>query len=419
MMTQAFYTGVSGLKSNQSAIDVVSDNIANVSTVGFRGSEYEFSSIYESMVNQTANENVVNSSVGIGSLLQATPMTEAQGSLTLSDRSTDLAINGDGWFGVQGEYDPIYTRSGNFTFDANSDLVTMDGYYVLGTMGGNIKDGVLTHQIDSLALGEVGAQEKMQFPKSLSYPPEPTTVVKFSGNVGVESETRTMGAGIVDVENNKNTLKLVFNKLETQTPPGVQWGVTATTESLDGSIIYDTQEGVANFNDAGLLISTTLTTIDNNGSEVTIDLGEDWEGVVAMDNLEITSSSTADGTIGGDLEGYEVNINGEVIAAFTNGMQSSVGKIAVYHFQNDQGLERLSGTNFQESSNSGEPIFYKDADGQNVVGTQITNFKLEASNVDMTHGMTELIILQRSFDANSKSVTTADEMMRKALEMDA
>ena len=136
-------------------------------------------------------------------------------------------------------------------------------------------------------------------------------------------------------------------------------------------------------------------------------------GITAL----ITSSSTANGTMGGELEGYEININGEVIAAFTNGMQSSVGKIAVYHFQNDQGLERLSGVNFQESSNSGKPIFYKDANGQNVLGTQITNFKLEASNVDITYGMTELIILQRSFDANSKSVTTADEMMKKALEM--
>ena len=419
MMTQAFYTGLSGLKTNQSAIDVVSDNIANVSTVGFRASEYEFSSIFESMVNQTANESVVNSSIGIGSLLQATPMKESQGSLTLSDKNTDLAINGDGWFGVQGEYDPIYTRNGSFTFDVNSDLVTMDGYHVLGTMGGNIDGDSLTHQIDSVPLGEVGTQEKMQFPKSLQYPPEPTTTVSFSGNIGLEDETRTMGAGIVDEENNKNTLKLVFNKAEMQTPPGVQWNVTATTESLDGLTIYDTQEGIANFDDAGLLTSSTLTTINNNGSDISIDLGEGFAGIVAMDNLEISSSSVADGTIGGDLEGYEINVDGEVIAAFTNGMQSSVGRIAVYHFQNNQGLERLNGTNFQESSNSGEPIFYTDVNGENILGSDITNFKLESSNVDMTYGMTELIILQRSFDANSKSVTTADEMMKKALEMDA
>ncbi|MCD6172764.1 MAG: flagellar hook protein FlgE, partial [Sulfurimonas sp.] len=120
-----------------------------------------------------------------------------------------------------------------------------------------------------------------------------------------------------------------------------------------------------------------------------------------------------------DLEGYAINKNAEIIATFTNGIQSIVGKIAIYHFQNDQGLERLNGTKFAQGSNSGEAIFYKDATGQNIIGSDIVNFKLEGSNIDITYGMTELIILQRSFDANSKSITTADEMMQKALNMDA
>ena len=121
----------------------------------------------------------------------------------------------------------------------------------------------------------------------------------------------------------------------------------------------------------------------------------------------------------GFLVGYAINRNAEVIATFSNGLQSSVGKVAVYHFQNDQGLLRESGARFSVSNNSGEPLFFKDADGNNILGTNITNYQLENSNVRMEVALTELIILQRTYDSNSKSITTADEMMQKALNMDA
>jgi len=91
----------------------------------------------------------------------------------------------------------------------------------------------------------------------------------------------------------------------------------------------------------------------------------------------------------------------------------------VYHFQNDQGLTRISGTRFTQSPNSGDAIFYKDAAGKNIIGTNLTNYKLEGSNIEMTYGITELIIMQRAYDANSKSITTSDQMMQKALSMDA
>jgi flagellar hook protein FlgE len=419
MMTQAFYTGLSGLKSNSYAIDVVSDNLANISTVGFRSSEYEFASLFETNINTSSTSSSVDSSVGVGSRVYATSFVEDQGQILSSDRNTDLAIHGDGWFGIQEANDIVYTRDGTFNFDANNDLVSLDGFHVLGTMGGNINGETLVKKIDEVPLSDIEKQEKLRFPKYLVYPQEATTTAKFIGNIGAEDEIQTMGAGVVDPENNKNSLKLVFTQLETQTPPGTQWSVVATTESLDGLTIYDTKEGLVNFDGYGALISTTLSTIDNNGAPINIDLGSGYDGVISTNNTDITSSSIADGTIGGDLNGYSINMNGEVIATFTNGMQSSVCKIAVYHFQNDQGLERLNGSKFRESSNSGEPIFYKDSNGKNIIGVEISNFKLESSNVDMTYGLTELIILQRSYDANSKSVTTADEMMQKALNMSA
>ena len=417
-MTQAFYTGLSGLKSQQQAIDVVTDNLANTSTVGFRGYSSEFSSMFEEMLGTDAAASSVNSSIGVGTKLNTIAMDESRGVFQLTERSTDLAILGDGWFGIQGESDPFYTRDGSFTFDESRDLVTHDGYYVLGTMGSNIENGVLTEQLASIPLGEVATQQKLRFPTTLSYPSTPTTEATFGGNLSLlEGETAlTISAGVINSQDVKNNLRLEFTKVDPQVAPGSQWNVKATTETLDGETIYDTQNGVVNFNERGALISSTLTSIDNQGTTVSIDLGTDYDGIISAGGI-FSSSSSSNGTPSGDLLGYDINKNGEVLATFSNGAQSSVGTIAVYHFANDRGLERANGARFSQSSNSGAATFSKDANGNSILGTDITNFKLEGSNVRMEVGLTDLIIMQRSYDANSKSITTADEMLQKALDM--
>lgn len=419
MMTQAFYTGLSGLKSNQTAIDATSDNIANASTVGYRSYDVEFSSMFEDALTTSGNSTSVDSGVGIGTSIQTAATNLESGALALTSRSTDLAINGDGWFGVQGSGEPMYTRAGNFTFDVNNDLVTPEGYYVLGTLGGNIDGEVLTKQIDDIPLGNVNEQKKLRFPKTLQYPAEPTTNTSFLMNLGVENEVQTISAGIVDVNGEKNELKLTFTQSAVQNPPGISWDVVATTQSLDGETIFSTQNGVVNFDSSGALISSTLNGINHKGVNIAIDLGSGYGGVISSNTPSTSGSSVADGTIGGDLIGYDINRNAEVIATFSNGMQSSVGKIAVYHFQNDQGLSRLDGSKFVQSSNSGEPLFFQDAQGNNILGTEVMNFRVENSNVRMEVALSELIILQRSYDSNSKVITTADQMLQKAIDMDA
>ncbi|QSZ40620.1 flagellar hook-basal body complex protein [Sulfurimonas aquatica] len=420
MMTQAFYTGLSGLRNMSTGIDIVSDNMSNNSTVGYRGYGVEFSNLFEEAVNQVATSSSVDSSIGVGVKVNATPMLEKNGELLLSDRSTDLAIDGDGWFGIEGGADTIYTRAGSFTFDANNDLVTEDGFHVLGTMANNIQDNTLTEVINTMSLGNVATQEGLRFPKTLSYPPQPTLNSSFYGNIGISDEfPSTISATVIDAQNNRNELKLTFTKAVDQNQLGTRWDVQAVTQRLDGLVTYDTQNGTVEFDSSGALVSSSLTSIDNNGTAVNMDLGSEFSGVVSSNVPQTTGSSSSDGLIGGDLLGYSININSEVIATFSNGEQSSVGKIAVYHFQNDQGLERISGSRFQESSNSGVALFSTDGNGNNILGATVHNFKLESSNYNNTAGLTELIILQRSYDANSKSITTADQMMQKALDMDA
>lgn len=415
-MIQAFYTGINGIKTHQQAIDVVSDNLANISTVGFRSYSAEFSSMFEEALNTPSNLSSLDSGVGLGSKINMVSMNEKAGSYMLTERSTDLAILGDGWFGIELEDTTLYTRDGSFTFDANRDLVTNDGLYVLGTMGTNISNGVLTQQVSSTPLSGASSQERLKFPNTLEFPAEPTTEAMFYGNLGTEDVVRVISAEAVDAQSNKNSIRLEFRRSVPQVEPGSQWDVVATAQSLDGTTIYDTEAGVVSFDEAGALISSTLSSISNNGSTVSLNLGSAYAGVSSTSN-EFYASSSSNGIEAGELMGYEINQNAEVIATFTNGLQSSVGAIAVYHFTNDKGLERYSGSRFAESANSGKPLFYTDENGQYITGTDIANFKLESSNVEMEVGMTELIILQRSYDANSKSITTADEMLQKALNM--
>ena len=416
MMIQAFYSGVSGLRTNQFAIDTTADNLANASTVGFRSYSAEFSSLFETTLNTTSK--LSSDSVGVGARASGTTMNMQSGSFLLSDKSTDLAIDGDGWFGVQGDGAPLYTRDGAFTFDENRDLITTDGFHVLGTMGENISGETLTSVVVETKLGPVGSQENLSFPDNLTMPPTATTTATFSGNLGVIDEPRSISAGVVDANGTKNNLRLEFTKSALQTPPGIQWDVTAQTTSLDGTTVYDTKTGSLEFDAGGSLLLSSIAPIDNNGTSVAINLGSGYTGVTAI-NSPASGSSSADGLQAGDLLGYEINQNAEIIATFTNGYQSSVGKIALFHFQNDQGLTKISGSRFQESVNSGKPIYFTDSSGNETNGSLVRSYQLESSNVSYAAGLTELIVFQRAYDANSKSITTADQMMQKALQMDA
>lgn len=228
MMIQAFYTGINGIKSHQTSIDVIADNLANTSTLGFRGYTAEFSSLFEKSLSTTAD---INAGIGLGSRVNAITMNDSVGTLQLSERSTDMAIMGDGWFGIQGEGSPLYTRDGSFTFDRERDLVTADGYYVLGTMGKNINNGVLSEQLAEIPLANVSEQQKLRFPDKLTYPVEPTSEAKFFGNLGVTDNIRVISAKAIDSQSNTNSIRLEFKKSNPQTSPGVQRDVTATAQS--------------------------------------------------------------------------------------------------------------------------------------------------------------------------------------------
>ena len=433
-MTQGYYSGISGIQSMQYGLDIVSDNLANSSTTGYKSAIAEFSDIFSQTLSSSGASTPTTNDIGLGVKLQATTTQFQQGDMILSDRFNDLALEGNGWFGVISKNQNYYTRDGHFSFDTyqkvNGDvnssaarLVTADGMYVSGTMLSNYSydaaagSYILNTTTNSVDLNGVDKQGILEFPTQLTLPAVPTSTTNFYGNLGVDNEPRTMSADAISDKNDHNRVKLVFTQSAIQPQTGTSWDITSTVTSNDGQITYDTQQGQAIFGASGLLLSSTLPTMNNDGTPVTVNLGSAYGGVIASSAVSVSASSQSDGTPKGILNKYSINEDGIIIADFSNGRQSTIGRVAVYHFQNDQGLNRDGGTYYSESSNSGKPLFWTDSTGNTITGGKIRSGMLEASNARMDVGLTDMIIMQRAYQANAKTITTVDEMIQKALQM--
>lgn len=442
-MTQGYYAGISGLQTNQYGLDVIADNLANVSTTAYKSSTSEFADLFSKVI--TSGNTPTSNDIGYGTKLQATSFQFAQGSLMSSDRFNDLALEGNGWFGVTAKNQTSFTRDGSFSFDTyqkvpgdvNSStdrLVTADGKYVMGTMltnfnynaGFNYGDQkingvtgayVITNPTNDVTLSGVNSQGQLEFPTRLAYPVEPTTQTTFFGNLGITNETRTISADVISAKNEINRLKLTFTKSAVQPPNGVSWDVAATVTSNDGSKVYDTKNGQAVFGASGELSSFNVTSMNNDGTAVAVDLGTAYSGVISIDGVGVSGSSRSNGISGGTLTKYGINPNGVIVADFSNGRQSAIGRLAVYHFRNDQGLNRDGGTYYTESPDSGKPLFWTDKSGNAITGATVRSSFLEASNARADVGLTDMIVTQRAYQANAKTITTVDEMIQKALQM--
>ncbi|OYZ56925.1 MAG: hypothetical protein B7Y17_06635, partial [Sulfuricurvum sp. 24-42-5] len=284
-------------------------------------------------------------------------------------------------------------------------------------------DGQTTHDIQSgkVVFGDSGALLSSTLPTMDDHGTplvvDASNYFTNANNIGLEEDIRTMSADVISGNNERNRLKLVFTQSIIQPTTGVAWDIAATVTTPDGQTTYDTQAGQATFGLSGKLLSSSLPTMNNDGSPVTVDLSSYLGGITSTAGVAISATSQSDGTMGGTLTKYGINQEGLIIADFSNGRQSAIGRVAVYHFQNEQGLARTSGTMYTQSSNSGDPTFWTDQNGNAITGAKITSGQLENSNVRLDVGLTDMIILQRAYQANAKTITTVDEMIQKALQM--
>lgn len=385
-MLRSLYSGISGLSSHQTMLDVTGNNIANVNTAGFKGSAVRFQdSLSQLMVAAGTPAALAGGTnpaqVGLGVQVAAIQTNFATGSAQTTGRAGDLMIAGDGFFAVRAGGETLYTRAGGFSFDAAGKMVTPDGAIVQGWVAG--PGGVNTGQ----------APVNIVLPQDAVSAAQATTTAGVTGNLPSDAaagEEIVRDITVYDAEGVASSLSLTF----TRTATG--WDVVEAGSGATGSLTFT--DGIQN----GAL---TL-----NAGGIDVDLGE----VTGYAELKTIAITEQDGAAAGTLQAYGITKDGSVIGTFSNGRTETLAKIAMATFTNPEGLEKAGSNAYRVSVNSGAAQIGEP--GQAGFGSLVSG-ALEMSNVDLSQEFTNLIIAQRGFQANARIITTSDEVLQELTQL--
>lgn len=425
-ITSAMYNGAAGLGSHSEAMGVISDNIANVNTVGFRSSRANFSDVLGGML--------AGSRTGAGSMIGSVQTMFNEGSLLGTGNATDLAISGNGFFMVNGAVNGIdgtyFTRAGQFQMDENGMLVNPAGLRVQGyglDASGNPGSTLGDLQIDSgtlppVATTSLGIDANLDAAQAVD--PTPFDI----NDPGATSDYQT-SATVYDSLGNAHQLTMFFKKL--QDAPTGQWEVHVATAGadVDPAVAQDFTElgtGTLDFDTAGALSASTLASVNvqwAGAASATINLdlgnatgagGNGVDGITSYAGASAASFLEQDGSGTGELADFEIRPDGTVEGRYTNGETRSLGQVATATFANVEGLERQGNALFRATGESRDPLVGipgTNGHGDIVAGT------LEGSNVDLAQEFVTMIAVQRGFQSNSRSITTADEMLSELVNL--
>ncbi|RMH42235.1 MAG: flagellar hook protein FlgE [Deltaproteobacteria bacterium] len=415
----SLFTGTSGLRAHGSAIGVVGDNIANVSTVGFKGARARFADV----LGGTAPDA---NRLGAGVRMGGTDTQFGQGGLLQTGSALDMAIRGRGFFVVSGNHDgqtgTFYTRDGRFSLDDSGYLVTPEGLRVQGyAIDGT---GAVSTQLGDLALG--AGQSAPQATSSL------TMHVNLDANATPPAPFDPLNP---DTTSNFSTSATVYDSLGAAHRVDVYFRATGSGAwewhaMVDGGEITggtagtpsEIASGTLTFTPNGELDTEVTTSSSANfinatpGQTITFDFGDSittdgGTGLAGTTQFAGPSSVTRidqDGYGAGELVDVTVSEDGTIVGAFSNGQRREIARLALATFTSEQGLVRAGNQLYAETRDSGQALI--GAAGSGGRGA-ISSGSLEGSNVDVGEQLVTLISYQRAFQANARTVTTADEML--------
>lgn len=453
-MMRSLFSGVAGLKNHQTRMDVIGNNIANVNTYGFKYSRVTF----QDMLNQTLagaakpeeNKGGVNpKQVGLGMTIASIDKIFTQGSLQTTGNQTDLAISGDGFFVMAQGEKKFYTRAGSFGLDKNGGLVNpANGLRVQGWMATRNDQG-------QMVVNPSGSTEDIVIPVFSKQEARGTTNVRYKCNLdsrkGIVPPNATgrmrASAGVttnIDVYDNQGkTHRMTMNFWKTGEN---QWTASAAITDSTTAVTLDVLAGAGQENNAnpssrinlrfspdGRLIAVADDSSpdetnqgnlnvnlnfrvagDPNVRNITLDLGKAglMEGITQFASESTTKAVEQDGFGMGYMESFNIDSSGLITGVYSNGTKQFVGQVAMAVFTNPQGLHASGENLFEMSNNSGQAnIGPADQAGRG----KIAAGTLEMSNVDLSEQFTDMIVTQRGFQANSRSITTSDQMLQELL----
>jgi flagellar hook protein FlgE len=405
----SFSIALTGLEANSVALDTIGNNLANLNTTAFKDQSTSFSDLFYQNIGSTGAGNALQ--VGLGTQVAGTDTDFSQGSLTTTTNSTDMALNGSGFFVVDQQGLEQLTRAGNFQLDQSGNLITTTGDGVMGYAAAN---GVVNTNTPLTTLQvPVDATQAAQATQNFGITANLDAATAIGGTF---SSTITM----YDSLGTSHAATVNFTKTADNT-----WSYAISLPAGDATGTPVNNTGVLTFSQSGGLLTPTanVTGISFPGmTDGASDMNFNWDLYNANGAPEIgqtvgtstATASTQDGFASGSYQSFSVDAAGVISASFSNGQTQTVGQIAVASVTNVEGLTIDGGNNYQTSTSSGAASV--GAPGAGGRGS-IEDDTLEQSNVDISTEFANLIVAQRAFEANSKTVTTFDTVTQETINM--
>ena len=410
----SFSTALSGLNAESEALSVISNNLANLNTVAFKSQRPDFQDLFYQQIGSSGDGDPVQ--VGVGATVGSISSNFTQGSIESTGVPTDVAIQGNGLFVENNNGLVEYTRAGDFSVGANGQLMTSDGGQVMGYEAVN---GVLSPSQTlgplAIATGQIS-------------PPNPTANIQIAMNLNSAAaigDTFSAPVTAIDAQGNSHVLTFNFAKTAANT-----WSYQITIPAADvgaAGAPVSIKAGSLTFNGSGVLTAPaadvtgiTIAGLADGASNLTFS----WNLYDSNNNPLVTQVATAssasstqqDGYSSGTLTSFNIQADGTIQGIFSNGQTLALGQIALASFPNVQGLVRNGSNNYLASLASGAANV--GAPGTGGRG-DISGGSLEQSNVDIATEFASLILAERGYQANAKTVTTFDAVTQTAINMQA
>lgn len=401
-MLRSLFSAASALRAHATAMDVIGNNIANVNTAGFKSSQAQFQDTLSQTI-RAAGGGVNPAQVGLGVQVAGIGTNFGQGNTQMTNRQGDLAISGDGFFVVKDGGNQVYTRAGSFSVDQSGNFRTPSGAIL---QGWNAVDGVINPGSSLTGL---------RLPPGLVMAPKATSTVDVSGNLPADAAVGTALSNSIDIYDSTGRaipVTMTYTKTADDT-----WSAQASVKALDGTT---TTVGTSTltWDSTTQAFSTPTITMPSSGfagagynfvSDVSVTIGGDASPLTQYAGEGTVTFRTQDGSSSGELQSWGIGTDGVVSGSFSNGRTQVLGQVALATFANPEGLEKTGNSDFRVTAASGQPAI--GAPGAGGRGT-LAGGRLEMSNVDLAAEFTNLVMVQRGFQANSRVVSASDEILQ-------
>ena len=408
LLMASFYIPLTGLESNSTSLNTIANDLANLSTTGFKAQTVNFADLFYQQIGTEGSGDLIQQ--GSGTRVDTIESQYTQGSIISTGNATDVALDGNGFFVLGQGGGNLYTRDGNFTMDLNGNLITQDGQSVMGYPATN---GVINTNSPLIP---------MVIPIGATEPAQPTTTFGMTANLNATAGVGTVVPGQITLYDSLGVSHLAtvnYTKTGTNTwsysmslPAGQATASTNTTGNLTFNSSGNLTNPAGNVNGVGF---TGLTDGAANLSFTFAILGSAGKPTITQTSAaSAVSATTQNGYASGQYQSFSISSNGTVLASFSNGQNTAVGQIAVANVTNLQGLLQLGTGQFATTRASGSATV-------GVSGTAglatMQDASLEESNVNISAEFSDLIIAERAFEANSKAVTTFDNVAQDTINM--